>query len=77
MFERQIAGQHPPTVLEAKLSHDLAYFRFFDAISSLAETRVDLKTLLFELKSLPANATADSVEQFLLDLHEKYPAGAG
>ena len=32
-FERQIRGQHPPTVLEAKLSHDLAYYRFFDRIA--------------------------------------------
>ena len=35
IFQRQIAGQHPPTVLEAKLSHDLAYFRYFDAIVTL------------------------------------------
>jgi hypothetical protein len=77
MFERQMAGQHPPTALEAKLSHDLAYFRFFDAISVLVEKRVDLKTLLIELKTLPPDASADSAQQFLRDLNEKYPAIAG
>ncbi|HEX7228856.1 MAG TPA: hypothetical protein VF452_00575, partial [Candidatus Binatia bacterium] len=44
-FERQIRGQHPPTVLEAKLSHDLAYYRYFDRIALLAEQAPDLKSL--------------------------------
>ncbi len=43
-FERQIRGQHAPTVLEAKLSHDLAYYRYFDSIASLAELAPSLKT---------------------------------
>ncbi len=29
-FERQTRDQHRATVLEAKLSHDLAYYRYFD-----------------------------------------------
>lgn len=72
MFERQIAGQHPPTALEAKLSHDLAYFRFFDAIAFLAEERMPLKALIAELKSLPPNATPALVETFLQTLNDKY-----
>ncbi len=74
MFERQIIGQHPSTVLEAKLSHDLAYFRFFDAIVTLAEQRLALKTLIAELKTLPRNATPAVAEGFLHSLAIKYPA---
>jgi hypothetical protein len=76
MFERQIAGQHPPTVLEAKLSHDLAYFRFFDAVAVLAESRLPLKAMIAELKTLPQNATPDGIQQFLQGLKHKYPAAA-
>ncbi|HEX9265396.1 MAG TPA: hypothetical protein VF977_13595, partial [Candidatus Binatia bacterium] len=64
-FERQIQGQHPPTVLEAKLSHDLAYYRFFDQIAALAELAPNLKLLIDDLKTLPPEATADRAERFL------------
>jgi hypothetical protein len=74
MFQRQIAGQHPPTVLEAKLSHDLAYFRYFDAIVSLAEKAVTLKALIAELKKLPRHSTLDSADKFLQSLSAKYAA---
>jgi hypothetical protein len=74
MFERQIAGQHPPTVLEAKLSHDLAYFRYFDAIVSLAEKPVGLKALIAELKKLPWHSTPDSADKFLQSLGAKFSA---
>jgi hypothetical protein len=76
MFERQIAGQHPPTVLEAKLSHDLAYFRFFDTVAGLAEERMAVKALIAELKTLPPNATPDLIEKFLQGLNDQYPATA-
>jgi hypothetical protein len=76
MFERQIVGQHPPTVVEAKLSHDLAYFRFFDAIVTVAEKQLALKALIAELKALPQNVTSDEVEEFLQSLATKYPAAA-
>lgn len=71
-FERQIQGQHPPTVLEAKLSHDLAYYRFFDQIAALAELAPSLKLLIDDLKTLPLHATADVTEKFLQDLNAKY-----
>jgi hypothetical protein len=73
MFERQIAGQHPQTVLEAKLSHDLAYFRYFDEIVMLAEKQFGLKALIGELKRLPRNATPEITEKFLHGLNEKAP----
>ena len=76
MFQRQIAGQHPPTVLEAKLSHDLAYFRYFDAIVTLAETPVALKGLIAELKNFPRDSTPDSADKFLQSLGAKYAGTA-
>jgi hypothetical protein len=75
-FERQIQGQHPPTVLEAKLSHDLAYYRFFDRIAALAEMAPNLKTLIDDLKTLPADAGVDLTEKFLRDLSIKYSVAA-
>jgi len=72
MFQRQIVGQHPATVLEAKLSHDLAYFRYFDAVAALAEKQVALKTLIVELKTLPRDATPEITDRFLGTLETKY-----
>jgi len=74
MFQRQIAAQHPPTVLEAKLSHDLAYFRYFDAIVTLAEKPVALQALIAELKKLPRDSTPDIADKFLQSLGAKYSA---
>jgi hypothetical protein len=71
-FERQIRGQHAPTALEAKLSHDLAYYRYFDQIAALAEIAPSLKTLIDDLKALPHDATATTAEQFLRKLASKY-----
>jgi hypothetical protein len=76
VFERQIVGQHPPTVLEAKLSHDFAYFRFFEAIALLAEKRMTVRALIAELRTLPPNATPDLLEKFLQGLNDQYPATA-
>jgi hypothetical protein len=75
-FERQILGQHPPTVLEAKLSHDLTYYRYFDRIAALAEQAADLKTLIADLKRLPADATLGSTEKYLSELSSRYMAAA-
>jgi len=74
MFQRQITGQHPATVLEAKLSHDLAYFRYFDAIVTLAEKPLALDVLIAELKKLPHEATAELTDRFLGALESKYSA---
>ena len=71
-FERQVRGQHPPTVIEAKLSHDLAYYRYFDRIAALAELAPNLKMLIDDLKKLPADTTLELTEKFLQDLHSRY-----
>jgi hypothetical protein len=71
-FQRQIAGQNTQTALEAKLSHDLAYYRFFDAIAALAEKTPSLKILIEELKRLPHDATVDELEKYLWSLNRKY-----
>ena len=72
LFQRQIVGQHPATVLEAKLSHDLAYFRYFEAIAILAEKPLALDFLIAELKKLPRDATPETTDRFLGALETKY-----
>jgi hypothetical protein len=57
-FQRQILGQHPETVIEAKLSHDLAYYRHFDRIVTLYETTGDLKALVRDLRQAPKDVQA-------------------
>jgi cell fate (sporulation/competence/biofilm development) regulator YlbF (YheA/YmcA/DUF963 family) len=69
-FERQVEGQHPPSVLEAKLSHDLAYYRYFDQIIALADKATDLKTLIDDLKKLPSDPRG--VQAYLQQLKNRY-----
>jgi hypothetical protein len=57
-FRRQTRGQHPETVIEAKLSHDLAYYRYFDRIVALYERTGDLKALIGDLRRAPKEAEA-------------------
>jgi hypothetical protein len=71
-FNRQIAGQNSATALEAKLSHDLAYFRYFDAIAALAERVTDLQTLIGELQKVGRDATLEGLEKHLHHLRAKY-----
>jgi hypothetical protein len=73
-FERQVRGQHVPTVVEAKLSHDLAYYRYYDRIAALAELAPNLKTLIADLKAIPANAPVAIVDEFLRNLENNYGA---
>lgn len=75
-FDRQVRGQHLPTVLEAKLSHDLAYYRYFDGIAVLAELAPSLKALIADLKGIPADATHAAVDERLRDLKIKYSAAS-
>lgn len=67
-FQRQTVGQNPATVVEAKLSHDWVYYRYFDAIAKLAEESGDLKGLIGELKRLPATANVQDGEDYLRQL---------
>jgi len=71
-FQLQIAGQHPPTVLEAKLSHDLAYYRYFDRIAALSEKAPDLKTFIADLKKIPQDVTYDDLARYLQQLDSQY-----
>jgi predicted SprT family Zn-dependent metalloprotease len=73
-FKRQILGQHPSTVLEAKLSHDFAYYRLHEKILSLHERAGGLKRLIEELKKLPRDTTHDSLDKYLEDLGVRYNA---
>ena len=73
-FQRQTRGQHPETAIEAKLSHDLAYYRHFDLIVALYETTGDLKALVRDLRQAPKDAQA--VAAYLQSL-ERRDAVAG
>jgi hypothetical protein len=71
-FETQVRGQHAPTALEAKLSHDLAYYRYFEAVAVLAERAPSLKLLIEDLKGLPRDATPEIADRFLQKLKSRY-----
>jgi hypothetical protein len=73
-FQRQTAGQYPSTVLEAKLSHDLAYYRYFDQIITLWEKIGDLRVLIDELKKLPHDTSQDGMQRYLEKLKNQYSA---
>jgi hypothetical protein len=73
-FERQTRGQHSATVLEAKLSHDLAYYRYFDRIAEVAERAPSLSRLIEDFKQLPQDSTLATMERFLSGLHATYGA---
>jgi len=75
-FRRQTRGQHAPTALEAKLSHDLAYYRYFDRVAALSETAPDLTTLIRDLKGVPSDASHAIVEEFLGNLEIQYRRAA-
>lgn len=73
-FERQVRDQHASTALEAKLSHDLAYYRYFDRVADLAEKAPSLKVLIGDLKGLPRDATPAVADKFLRNLNSRYGA---
>jgi hypothetical protein len=75
-FERQTEGQHAATALEAKLSHDLAYYRYFDEVAALAEAAPSLSTLIADIKRLPADATVGMVQNYLRSLYSQYRVAA-
>jgi hypothetical protein len=73
-FQRQTRGQHPETVIEAKLSHDLAYYRYFDRIVALYERTGDLKALIGDLRRAPKDAEA--VAAYLQSLERREAVAA-
>lgn len=75
-FERQVEDQHAATALEAKLSHDLAYYRYYDRIAELAEKAPSLKTLVADLKALPSDTDLAAAEKLLQGLSSRYYTAA-
>lgn len=75
-FEHQVRDQHAPTAVEAKLSHDLAYYRYFETIAMLSERAPSLKVLIEDLKGLPREATPAIADSFLQSLNSKYGSTA-
>lgn len=70
-FKFQIGGQDADVALEAKMSHDLAYYRYYDRIVSLYEKTGDLKQLIQELKEIPRDAAVATVERYLEALEQR------
>ncbi len=68
IFQRQTRGQNSATVLEAKLSHDLAYYRYFDVIARFSERAGNLKEVIAELKSFPRALSVEAGEAYLRQL---------
>lgn len=73
-FQRQTEDQHPSTVLEAKLSHDLVYYRYFDQIVALSEKVGDLKSLIDDFKKLPRDTSQSALQEYLQQLTSRYNA---
>lgn len=73
-FEQQTRNQHAETVIEAKLSHDLAYFRFYDQVAAIAEKAPSLSQLIVDLKQMQPDGTIAATYRFLRDLNVKYSA---
>lgn len=74
-FERGLKDQNRVFALEAKLSHDLAYYGHFDRIVSLYELKRDLRALIGELKKIPRDATREALENYLTGLQAEYESG--
>jgi len=56
--------------LEAKISHDYLYYKYFDRVVSLYEKCGNLKLLIADLKKSPADAS--TLETYLSELEAKY-----
>ena len=71
-YQYQVKDQDADLVLEAKLSHDLAYYRYFDRVVSLYERLKDLKLLVQELKKIPPESDWKAVSAYFDKLDEQY-----
>ena len=70
-FEAHLEHQDADLALEAKISHDLAYYKYCDRIVSLYENRGELRTLIRDLKKVPQGATGEAIEKFLAELERQ------
>ena len=73
----QVNDQDADLALEAKLSHDLAYYKYFDRLVALYERMGDLKTILLELKKAARGSNGENPEELLQTLESKYGQKAG
>ncbi|MDO8522920.1 MAG: hypothetical protein Q7S12_01365 [bacterium] len=72
LMSRELSDQYFDAAFEAKISHDLMYYKDFDRIVTLYEKIGDLKTLIEEIKKAPGSQEA--IEKYLDELDQKYSA---
>jgi hypothetical protein len=70
-FESHLERQDAEWALEAKISHDLAYYKYYDRIVSLYESRGELKTLIRDLKKAPPGVAGEALDKFLVELEQR------
>lgn len=70
-FDFHLERQDADRALEAKISHDLAYYKYYERIVSLYENRGELRTLIRDLKKIPQGMTGEALEKFLAELQRQ------
>ena len=70
-FKFHLEHQDADRALEAKISHDLAYYKYYDRIVSLYENRGELRTLIRDLKKVRQGMTGETLEKFLAELERQ------
>jgi hypothetical protein len=70
-FESHLEHQDADRALEAKISHDLAYYKYYDRIVSMYENRGELRTIIRDLKKVPQGSTGEALERFLAELERQ------
>lgn len=71
MYAEQSGGQLNKDILEAKLSHDYMYWKYFDDIAGIYEKMRDLPKLIKELNAMPKNQPG-GFPQYIETLKTKY-----
>ncbi|MBI4525504.1 MAG: hypothetical protein HY695_17015 [Deltaproteobacteria bacterium] len=69
-YKHHMKEQDDSTAFEAKISHDLAYYKFFARIVSLERKLGDLKALIREFKKIPRDSDMERAERYLARLEE-------
>ncbi len=71
-YKFQTENQDDDIALEAKISHDLAYYKYFARIASLDRRMGDLKMLIQALKIIPRSMDMEEVEKYMRELEGRY-----
>ncbi len=71
-YKAQMNHQDDDTALEAKISHDLVYYKYFARIVALDRRMGDLKMLIQALKIIPRAMDMEEVENYMRDLEGRY-----